>query len=333
MATRFRLVHLSDLHFATRPNRLPAPLQTGGLKALFDAAIAGHRGNWFKPATHSTRAARAVARFLRTKVLPEYSPDRIVVSGDLAATGNEEDLAHAHAYLISSDVSEWANRDAEPRLGFDAYDLKIVPGNHDRYHRGTLFPGAEHFDRVFAGLWQPTLGGSRVSAPQVIVKGEEKLALIAADFTFRHVSDSLPSMTGYIGRGRVYQDVLDELVAQTRSLSGAFVVWVVHYPPSFPGVNPNLELQGEQLLIQAAQECGVRLLLAGHTHDAKLYTVGNVVVSCVGSATQNELDCIWHFSLTEFDVAGSTLEGGRVVPFAYDKGRSNFVEGLPLALL
>ena len=332
MGVVFKLVHLSDLHFAVKPNRLPSPIQTGGLSALFKAAVSGHRGNWFKPASHSTRAARAVARYLSTTVIPSESPDLLVISGDLAATGDAGDLASARDFIRGDSSGFWSSTDDEPRLPVDRIKLQVMPGNHDRYHKGTLLPGSDAFEQVFAGIWAVSSSSDRVSEPFIIEKSGEMLAIISADFTFRRASDS-SSLTGYIGQGKVYQDVLDALKVKTLDVKSVAsrniaVVWMVHYPPRYPDVDPNLSLSGEDDLLNMASELGVNLLLAGHTHVACLYDVDGINVSCVGSATQADPDSAWHFSLNEVVVESGVITSGKVIPFSYVKsGRNNFVRG------
>lgn len=333
MSAVFKLVHLSDLHFAVKPNRLPSPVQTGGLRALFEAAVSGHRGNWFRPASHATRAARAVARYMETTVIPVEAPDAVIVSGDLAATGSDEDLRSAHGYLLAPTVGSWVNRDQEPRLSIGDARLVVMPGNHDRYHQGTLFPGAEIFEEVFSGSWNTCGECDRVSSPQLIAKDGEVLSLICADFTFRTFTDALSSLTGYIGQGTVYSDVLRALVSQTlavKQLAGqeVAVVWVLHYPPGYPNVDSNLALLNEAELLAAAKEVGVKLILAGHTHIDHVYSIDGVTVSCVGSATQADADAAWHFSLNELTIENGVISTGQVHPFRYVKAnRNNFVRG------
>lgn len=329
MSVVFRLVHLSDLHFSTTPNRLPSPVQTGRLTAVFEALVEGHRGNWFRPASHSTRAARAVARYLATKIIPEESPDVLVVTGDLAATGAVSDLEAARDYLSGS-VGAWQNADQEPRLAPGDSHLQVLPGNHDRYHKGTLFPGATGFEMVFAHVWSASPECERVSRPLLVDKGGEALAIICGDFTLRDALHACPPVFGYIGRGMAYEDVVAALVAHTHSVreergGKVGVIWAVHFPPQFPGGNQNLALQDEQKLISAASDAGIHLLLAGHTHSDCVYSSGSLKVSCVGSATQADAESAWHFSLNEVIVERGVVVGGSVTPFRFDKSRQNFV--------
>lgn len=341
MSVSFKLVHLSDLHFANAPNRLPSPAQDGGVRGLLRAIGQGHRGNWFRAASHSTRAARAVSRYLATQLLDAERPDALVITGDLATTGSAQDLSAALKYL-DHPGDDWVTQDDEPRLVTKGVPIRVMPGNHDRYLADTLLPGCMNFEEIFSEkFWEATDFCDRLSKPFEIQRNGERLVLICADFSYRALlhayQDADNELHSFIGKGLAYQDVVDGLQQMTIDIQSgsdpAAVVWLVHYPPVFPDGNRDLFLDEESRLLDAADACGVRVVLAGHTHESKIYPVGSSTVSCVGSAMQHDSASKWHFALVCLDVEGGKIVSGDVTSFDYQKsGRNNFVRGSKQAI-
>src|SRR4051794_8212525 len=103
----------------------------------------------------------------------------------------------------------------------------------------------------------------------------------------------LLSVSGIYGCGRAYRDTVSGLEVETARARARYpgigIVWLVHFPPAFPQIASSLELIDEDVLVQAAERSRVTVLLTGHTHDARHYTVPGtrVNVVCAGSATQH----------------------------------------------
>ena len=333
----FRLVHLSDMHFATNPNLLPSPLQEKKVvQAIQEAWARVNYGpsedefstNGTHCATHASRAARHWARFART-TLVQVDPHAYVVSGDVSATGSFEDLADSREYLLGVPRSNWSSDLGKPLVGIQPEKLVVLPGNHDRYRGRFLRPGGKAFDREYAAHWKPSSACERVQS-QVFSLGGESLIVASADFTLSRIRDGFPPKIGYIGTGRVYQETLDALIAQTEALkrdsNTSAVVWVVHYPPCFSGISRSLSLHDDHLLADAARSSGVGVILCGHTHEARRYKIGEVIVNCAGTAFETRVDEKWEFSVCRFEV--NRGERGRIgfVDFQFNKNSQDFME-------
>lgn len=297
----FRFVQVSDLHFGADSGRIPSLAERMTrrnmlryLRQLFPLQsrrkYAG-RVTAFRPATHCPDRTKALSHALRTWIPREFKPDFIVTTGDVAATGHQADLAEAVNFFNGqAPLSPWNGVVAPTQLDVWAH---VLPGNHDRYMPTVPYlPGNEEFDAVFRPFWSPTAPGSRV-AWDVVEAESERLILVSADFSLRTRKDG-SSLTGYLGNGRVYDDILRSLVTVTAKLQHDHqtkaVVWALHFPPKFPRGDKNLKMQGDQNLIAAAVKLDVRLILAGHTHQAQVYDAAtDLTVSCAGSATQAQL--------------------------------------------
>lgn len=308
-------------------NRLPSPFQT----MRFHEAIQslGASGNWFRSASHSTRAAKALSRFLSRVVFPNYKPEAVFVTGDIATTGAMADLRVAHDYLFPPTAGAlWVDAAEQPALRLDAAMIQIMPGNHDRYWGVTLLPGSTNFESVFEGKWQPSGPSNRVANAKLVGTENDRVCVISADFSFRNAVEASGGIIDFVGQGLVSSDILNDLAASTRQSMIEYacpVIWNVHYPPAFPDCNPNLSLRNEEILVQTARELGVQVIFAGHTHESKNYWVDGVLVSCVGSATEASPSSSWHFNLVRLGVRGGMLEDLAIMPFVYEShGRNNF---------
>ena len=132
----FRLLHGSDLHFNAR---------TGLAK-------------WTSPlSSHDVGAAEAFARSA-WRLRGQGDADRAVVdaillSGDVATSGDSADLALGHAYVAAPAADRWLSSSRAPTLQGAGLPIALLPGNHDRF--GTLLlPGNHAFDEVFGRFWR-----------------------------------------------------------------------------------------------------------------------------------------------------------------------------------
>lgn len=326
MPASFKIVHLSDLHFGENSERFPSPVQEEGARAIIRGLSRGMPGNWIHPATHSEAAARAVGRFILEEILEQgITPDLFLVTGDIGATGSLGDLSCGLQFLGPHAGGESTAPDGTGRLVTHGHPILAFPGNHDRYQRW-LRPGGLNYESVFAAFWNPVAPSRRV-ASRDLASGDEVLSVVTADFSLRFVGEGGGGL-GYIGRGKVHDDVLADLVAVSRACidRGAAVVWALHFPPSCPDIPDSLTLLESDKIKNAATELDIRLIFAGHTHRQLLYRLNNISVSCAGSATQADATETWAFSTCGISVDGGQVVTGSITPISYVRfGTNDFV--------
>ncbi len=317
----FRLLHVSDFHFAVRPRMIEFPDTPA---ALQDLAVTRGR---LCPSSHDPDLAEAAARFLYRH------PNRfdvVLATGDLATTGHPDDLAVAYEYFFAPPVLAWWGRSGGPTLQAGQAPVRVLPGNHDRYQGWYLGPGGCEFDRTFAPAgWQ---SGQRAQT-LIVLEGErgEKLAIIAADFCLASYYDATGPW-GYLGQGKVYPGVLQalrEATCRQRQGHGAIgIAWAVHFPPAFADIDPDLMLHDEQLLLDEAAGLGVEHIFCGHTHEARQYTRAGsalVQVHCAGSAAQYVTRCGNALHDTEIDVDAGRVVAVRRRDVWWDQAAGDFV--------
>lgn len=332
----FRLFHLSDLHFSAKEIGWRNEIVSVGsffsrwtLSKLFSGKI-------FYPSTFDKDVALAAAEYIYRE---RNNVDALVITGDLATTGDDQDLTVARNFLLGDVPPSWKGGGflrSYPILG-SGLNTVIMPGNHDRYRttrRAWLHPGGQGFEVVFDRDWsllseQPGLkvhgvggGGRALSDPDSVrffqfTKGTERLLIFCADFTLRAPHDSCyQSNFGYMGQGRVYLDTVGLLkdltmVARMCTRPKNAVIWLIHFPPEDTDQQcatcNNLSLLDSEYLIEAAAECQVDLFLAGHIHKQRQFTVqcrGDPIrVLCAGTACSvDENGDGNRFGRLEFDV-------------------------------
>jgi 3',5'-cyclic AMP phosphodiesterase CpdA len=278
----FRFIHISDLHLASESRRLNC----------FEEFSLCHPFNgkrcFFAPSSYDVDIAEQVSRFIfEFANMKAEGLDFVVVTGDLATTGKEEDLKKAHDFIYAppSSGSPWLTADGFPTLG-GSYSLPpflVMPGNHDRFVDEYLFPGGKAFDKVFSSYWP---GGNLASYKISKTNGAESLFLVLCDFTLEALNDADPFL-GYLGQGRVYDSRLDDLVAATKEIGAPNIqniIWGMHFTPAYTG-KYSLQLQDHDKLLQAANKLNVNLVLSGHIHKAFSITNNSVEIHATGSAT------------------------------------------------
>lgn len=295
---KFRLIHISDLHLSVREGWFNALSRKGNrlgwaLRNLYKGK------NIFYPSSFDSSLIQAVTSHLQ-KISDEI--DALIISGDLATTGRDDDLNVAINSLNGQFPSSWG---AFPRqAGILSMDFPtiIIPGNHDRYKVTTGLPGNYRFESIFGKYWDAGQGisssefGGNYVRSTVLRKGQETLIICCADFTLYGESDADVSAFSYLGQGVVHSDRLGELQSETQALIGnsdysdAAVIWVVHFPPYFKGLDPKLVLRLDERLINAAKAEGVTCILAGHTHNQRCYSVDGVRIYCAGTVCSVDLE-------------------------------------------
>jgi 3',5'-cyclic AMP phosphodiesterase CpdA len=273
----FRLVQLSDLHIAVRPyvESLPDWWQHGwqfprGTLGLFSAS------------SHDPDILDAAVRAVYER---RQDLDAVLLTGDLATTGSMNDLVMARAHVEVPAISLHRSAARLATLASSGLPVILLPGNHDRYRNRAFGAGGRNFEQVFAS-WNAPRGVQST----VLQLGNERLALVCADFCLANDLDA-SSIFGRLGQGFAYDSILVALEQETRSYrsQGVGVIWVIHFPPLYPGISRDLALLNEAALIARANTCGVLHILAGHTHRSLLYPPAPgpaIEVFCAGTACQ-----------------------------------------------
>lgn len=245
----FRLLHGSDLHMNARSGA----------------------ERWLSPlSSHDVAAAEAFARAAwrlgGAGDVDRAVVDAILLSGDLATSGDSADLALAHSYVADVATDRWLSAKGTPTLQGARLPIGLLPGNHDRF-KDLLLPGNHAFDEVFRPWWRDD-DKDGVAELLVLDKGGRRLVLLGLDLSLRSISDGLI----YMGQGAAYADVIDAAVAATAwhkaQHPAAAVIWVSHFPPEAP---VTLLLVDDKRLIAGAQRAKIPLLLCGHTHVEKVF--------------------------------------------------------------
>ncbi len=238
--------------------------------------------------------------------------DAVILTGDLATTGTVDDINTVKTFLKGpfDPKYPYLSPNHESTLAAVKIPVWYFPGNHDRYHPtwGVVWinrlpfpkffePGGKNYDhqfwdfssqpvRVLGGLSTSVSGGSPL-----------RVVTIAADFSLKQFGDH-EGTYGWLAQGKVYDDVLDQLVQTTeaeianhkQSGSGALcILWAIHFPPEFPHIGKSNRLMAEELLIGKCKQCGVKAILAGHTHEQVRYCKPGMgfEVLCCGTTTQH----------------------------------------------
>lgn len=322
---KFFVAHLSDLHLASSPNRygllhLPAQKYLSELVYSLSNLLNGKFA--IVTGSYDERSIGPLAERLALGFNPERNSrhalvqdfyDAIVISGDIGTHGDLITQTSARG-LLDKILDQSLIKASRPIIS-------LVPGNHDRFQTLLNIPGSVNFDSesIFEPDWRPyplvnnTLNALPYRKIQefTVNKAGTSLSFISVDFCLRSSRDG-GFGHGYLDRGFVYKDILEELITKTVALkaSNIAVIWVVHFPPS---ANRNSQyLRHQNSLIQAAFDIGIELILCGHTHrsnNEKLYCKQNKTISVV--------------------VAGSVLAFGQSEPLSY---REHLIEVNPETL-
>lgn len=271
MAT-IRLLHISDPHISRFLN-----VRQLAKHMSLRAAVSSFT---FAPKYSRKRLVRFLS-FLGTR---RGTLDGIIMTGDIATTGRIFDLEKAFDTVKN-------------RIKPIGVDLGLLPGNHDRwvpYRKGydsAIFslgydPGGKDFHHLFSDFWGP--GDVRTFRFR---NDKFRVDVIAADLSLKRSKDAeIPKLINKHGQGRVYEGILKELeTATVKAMNDAefatVVLWAIHFPPYCPDIASNLRLIYEKNLIEKAEELGVPIILAGHSHVPRAYPIPTyeLRVFCAGS--------------------------------------------------
>jgi 3',5'-cyclic AMP phosphodiesterase CpdA len=264
--------------------------------------------------------------------------DAVVLTGDLATTGTENDINLVRRFLQapSTEYPFYLNdENGDGTLGALQIPVGFLPGNHDRFeptlesawsapgaNPGRFYnPGGTNFDtylKDFRG--SPVQMMDRLESP--LPDGRVLTAYIfLADMTLRQFDDHDDWGGGWMGQGKAHQEVCDELADRTIKLRKELpdnevpaFIWACHFPPKFPGVKDNCRLVEDYVFLKAAKRARIDAVLAGHTHRQLEYRRLFVKfdIFCCGTTTQYE---------------PTTHPGGR---HAADNRRGNFIQILTI---
>ena len=335
--TSVRILHASDLHISIYKNEISTSdkfshlLDTSTIGPWEFAKLARQAFKAFRKkmtaSSYEPEVLKRLAYFIydrareitfqgRTVVQEGVDKiDAVVLSGDLATTGNDTDIMKVKEFLSSPSDARYPyeNLNHEATLNAVKTPVWFLPGNHDRFQPTTdwtnvrggwvpvfFYPGATNFDaRLLDFKTNPVAELGAIpnwdtgSVPLRVV-------VIAADFSLKQFVDH-EGIYGWLAQGRVYEDdddVLPQLVAKTEDVIGKHkalgngvlcLLWAVHFPPGFPHISRSNRLLFEERLIEKASQCGVRALLAGHTHEQVRYRKPGMDfdVVCCGTTTQH----------------------------------------------
>lgn len=330
------ILHASDLHISLH-KQLRSPLdRLGDLGDPWDASASGIADklritknlvtSWWKKmavSSYDPEILESLAEFIyenaRRKLdendvefeeLGEDKLDAVVLTGDLATTGREDDIERVvkflnarHNRLLPHKADENDYRGAT--LSAVRVPVMYMPGNHDRYvpSRGrynrifpTFFmPGGRNFDYKLTDYRAHPVRKIEVTATSP-GSANLRVVVLAADFSLEQFDDH-EGFYGWLAQGKAYSNIRRELGLLTGQLQAEksadetlCVIWAIHFPPEFPGGPDHGKLIGEKKFIGKANSVGVGAVLAGHTHKQLTYrnTGMSFDVFCCGTTTQHE---------------------------------------------
>jgi predicted phosphodiesterase len=298
----FNIIHLTDLHFASVPDRANI-FSDASIRAKLSGLL---QGDSFVPSTHDPQIAEGVAAWLyRQRAALEQAGDALdalILSGDLATTGLRDDLDPAFDYVDTAPTNNYYRdaRGGEQRVGAHLATIAdpskpcfIVPGNHDRFKNNGCRSGGKLFDTVFDKYWARQTNGVVASIlTKLNAAGEEeRLAIIGVDGCLRRRSDAT-SIVHEMSQGYFYIDALDALRDKTEAARRMYpdiaVVWVVHFPPHHTVSLMETMRDGGFMWAESRNiNPNVSMILSGHTHQNQVFPAGaGCTIWNGGSVTQ-----------------------------------------------
>jgi 3',5'-cyclic AMP phosphodiesterase CpdA len=196
---------------------------------------------------HDEDLVQAVAR-----KADELKPDLLVVSGDFTQRARTEEFKDACSFL--------------ERLREAGHEVLGVPGNHD-------VPLYDVLRRFLSPLTRYRRYIDETLCPFIELEGVAVLGVnTARSFTFKD--------------GRLSEDQVD-FIRETfaRSDPDAVRVLVTHHPLFAVPVGEQVEraVGRHELALDAIEEAGVDLLLAGHAHHASVHSAADLVTRAGGA--------------------------------------------------
>lgn len=236
LASKRILLHISDWHLAS-----PHP----SWSAIFNRRLPGYwRWKFLRGKRHSRLLLEKFIRLRR-----EFSPSRVLVTGDLTHLGLPEEFEEAREFLKKLGPPE---------------EVLVVPGNHDSY-------APEPWQFTYA-KWGRYLGEGNSLAeifPRVTIWGPLALiGLSTACFNFP------PFARGELGEEQLTK--LSSLLEEAAREKLLRIIYL-HHPPLEGVVSSRKALKDAKALEELIRRKGAELVLYGHTHKCfrqKLETSG-----------------------------------------------------------
>jgi len=323
-----KILHASDLHISAHEDLrspldqywdLENPWDLSGKGVLEKSEILKNLGiSWWRglaASSYNSQVLKLLAEFVYNNAKKTVDAgtsdqgerlDAVILTGDLATTGTEDDINKVHQFLYAGFDKECPFKsDDEFYKGatLSALDIPIIylPGNHDRYtptrrfHKKIMpilfYPGAREFDEKLSDhRTEPIRSYDLVSDDQRL-----KVIVFTADFSLEHFDDH-EGFYGWLAQGKAYSNLRNSLVQATYKASqnkkdgqALCILWAMHFPPGYP-VRKSCSLLKETELIKLANRVGVYAILAGHTHKQLIYGTPAMafIGFCCGTTTQSE---------------------------------------------
>lgn len=318
-----RILHASDLHIA----------QIANLKSVVDSAKSwSSLFGFLKHPSLANSYDPTIFQEFAEFVNKQTALDAILITGDIATTGDYADLAKAHRFFEGGITTPWFGTGSiEPTFDKLRQTVWMLPGNHDRFEKTLprgFTPGGTEFHNVFDKFWDED-----VRRYPVLTRPGFSVAVLGADFSLRSPKDCGRWPPNRYSRGRAYADVLEKLESETNKLardqSGPIaVLWAIHFPPDYPDLPSYMKLLRSEDIIKAGNNCGVRAVLAGHTHKRKRYgrtPVMKFEVLCAGTATEHIPTEPNHFQILNIRYAHDGFHI-QLEHYEFDRGRGEFHE-------
>jgi predicted phosphodiesterase len=232
-----------------------------------------------RPASYLQEVIASAAQFCFER---REEIDAVIVTGDLATSGDMIDIAPAANFVRSPAAGEgFYSSPRQPTISFIP-DILLVPGNHDKYANILGTPSSKTFELTFEAYMPNFEDGV---GHWVDEKDGASLAFVYADFSLLSRSDAEDKVVAPFGQGRVYAHVRDELVNRTLYLrqkhDGAPIVWLIHFAPFDCGYK--LRLIDFSDVEDAAHRLAIPILLSGHVHQSRKLQRDGRVIYCSGS--------------------------------------------------
>lgn len=305
----FQFLHLSDLHITYNKHYSFSQFNSSALEAV---------------ARHAFKYRNSL--------------DAILVSGDIADFGLQEDLQKAFDFFslpsTTSSPTPWLYGSIKKRPTLQACSKPIVllPGNHDRYNDCLLRkPKSNKFEDVFSSYWPVNDKVYGLPLPDDV---SPRLLVVCADFSLARVRDATV-LGGHWGQGKIYKKRLTLLSKKTKDLQSEYrsipVIWMIHFAPKFKefknSFDEKLSLINEDKLIEKAEKLGVERIFCGHTHEEGKYTTGNsgkVDLYSAGTSSCTKPKDETGIYIRRLIIDGNRIVGVKTLPLHFDPDDNSF---------
>ena len=262
----FRFVQLSDLHLSYIGS--PSPLQ------LANKRILGYL-SWLRKRRHTHQ------RWILDLAIEEIKRlhvDHYAITGDFTHIGLKNEFEQVHQWLT---------------MLAPAYDVTVVPGNHDLYVN-------EKWDRSFS-LWEKYLAGDDTSRSQtksnITQDAYAQLNQLYPTVRTRHSVafiglSSVFAAPWFRATGNVAEQQLERLqkILSSKALSTYCKVLLIHHPLTTTNTPNRKCLLNRSQLIDLLKQYPVELVLHGHGHNTcfdSIQSNNNTAIPIIGMSSSS----------------------------------------------